>query len=161
MDKVPMTTAGYKRLDAELKERKQVKRPQIIAAIEEARAHGDLSENAEYHAAKEEQGLNEGRIAELESKVSRAQVIDPTTITNDKIVMGATVDLVDVDTDKEVTYVLVGPDEADIDRNLMSVTSPIGRALIGKEEGDEIAIKTPGGERGYEVIGVKYVEIEA
>ena len=161
MDKVPMTNTGYNRLDNELKERKQVKRPQIIDAISEARAHGDLSENAEYHAAKEEQGLNEGRISELESKISRAQVIDPLTVDSDRIVLSATVDLVDVDTDKEVTYILVGPDEADIDRNLMSVTSPIGRALLGKEEGDEITIKTPGGERCYEVLAVKYIEIAA
>lgn len=159
MDKVPMTNSGYDRLMAELKHIKNVERPRIITAIEEARAHGDLSENAEYHAAKEQQGLNEARIAELESKLSRAQVIDPTKLNSDKIVLGATVELVNIDTDKKITYILVGADEADLDNGLISVSSPIGRALLGKEEGDDVIVKAPGGDHEYEVESVRFVAL--
>jgi transcription elongation factor GreA len=161
MDKVPMTSHGYDKLMAELKQIKNVERPRIITAIEEARAHGDLSENAEYHAAKEQQGLNEARIAELEAKLSRAQVIDPAKLSGDKIVLGATVTLEDMDSGKEITYVLVGADEADLDNGLISVTSPIGRALLGKSEGDEAIVKAPSGNREYEVIAVKFQAIAA
>ena len=151
MERVPMTVYGYDRLNAELKDLIKVQRPDIIAAIEEARGHGDLKENAEYHAAKEKQGFIEGRIAELESKLSRAEVIDPMKVKGEKIVLGATVTLVDVDTDKTVTYALVGPDEADLEAGRISTTSPLGRALLGKSEGDEVTVAAPGGKRVYEV----------
>lgn len=160
MDKVPMTTGGYKKLDAELKRLETKDRPDIIKAIEEARAHGDLSENAEYHAAKEQQGFIESRIAELKGVISHAQVIDPTKINSSKIVLGATVELVDCDTDKEITYALVGADEADIDQGLISITSPVGRALLGKEEGDEVSVSAPSGKRVYEILSVVFKEIE-
>ncbi|NBV54768.1 MAG: transcription elongation factor GreA, partial [Proteobacteria bacterium] len=132
MERVPMTIYGYERLSAELKQLQRVERPALAVAIDEARSHGDLKENAEYHAAKERQGIVEGRIQELESKLSRAEVIDPTKLKGGKIMLGATVKLVDVDTDKAVTYVLVGADEADLERGLISTSSPIGRALLGK-----------------------------
>jgi transcription elongation factor GreA len=159
MDKVPMTTYGYSKLSAELKNLETVERPNIIEAIEEARAHGDLSENAEYHAAKEQQGFIESRIAELKGKLGHAQVIDPMQISGVKAVMGATITVVDVDTDKEFTYVLVGPDEANIDLGLISVTSPIGRAFLGKVEEDEATVQAPNGERVYEVLNVEFKEI--
>lgn len=161
MERVPMTTYGLKKMEQELKHLQDVERPAIIEAIEEARAHGDLKENAEYHAAKEKQGFIEGRIAELKDKTSRAQVIDPTTINSDKIVLGATVKVVDCDSDKEMTYVLVGPDEADIDKGLLSTTSPIGRSLLGKSVGDEIVVRAPGGEREYEITDISFIEITA
>ncbi|MBI1308273.1 MAG: transcription elongation factor GreA [Proteobacteria bacterium] len=159
MERVPMTIYGYEKLSAELKQLLHVERPAIIAAINEARSHGDLKENAEYHAAKEKQGFIEGRIAELESKVSRAEVIDPTKLKGGKIVLGATVTLVDVDSDKSVTYALVGPDEADLEKGNISTTSPIGRALLGKAEGDEVTVQAPGGKRVYEVEKVAFTAI--
>lgn len=151
-----MTKAGAEKLKAELAYLKGEKRHKIIATIEEARAHGDLSENAEYHAAKEDQGLNEAKIKDLEDKLARAQVIDPSTINVEKIVFGATVTMVDADTEKEVTYQIVGEDEADIAAGKISVTSPIGRALIGREEGDIAVVKAPGGYREYEIQGIVY-----
>ncbi|RYD49736.1 MAG: transcription elongation factor GreA [Verrucomicrobiaceae bacterium] len=159
MERVPMTTYGYERLSAELRDLMKVQRPHIIAAIEEARGHGDLKENAEYHAAKEKQGFIEGRIAELESKLSRAEQIDPLKLKGEKIMLGATVTLVDVDTDKTVTYALVGPDEADLEAARISTTSPLGRSLLGKAKGDEVTVQAPGGKRVYEVDDVKYVAI--
>ncbi|MFA7557680.1 MAG: transcription elongation factor GreA [Hydrogenophaga sp.] len=136
---------------------KTVVRPRIIEAIAEARAHGDLKENAEYHAAREQQGFVEGRIKEIEGKLSNAQVIDPVTVsTNGKIVFGATVDLAEEDTGDEVTYQIVGEDEADIKKGCISVSSPVARALIGKQEGDVAEVRTPGGVRAYEIIGVRY-----
>lgn len=156
MERVPMTIYGYDRLNAELKDLQLVQRPAIIAAIDEARGHGDLKENAEYHSAKERQGFIEGRIAELESKLSRAEVIDPTKMKGDRIVLGATVTMVDVDTDKTVTYALVGPDEADLEAGRLSTTSPIGRALLGKSSGDEVTVHAPAGKRVYEVEKVEF-----
>ncbi len=156
MQRVPMTKAGAEALRKELAWLKTEKRHQIIHAIEEARAHGDLSENAEYHAAKEDQSLNESRIAMLEDRLARAQVIDPAEIQSDKIVFGATVRLLDLDKDEEVIYHIVGEDEADIGQQKISVTSPIARALIGREEGDVTVVRAPGGEREYEITEVSY-----
>ena len=152
-----MTVAGQAKLEAELKQLLHVERPAIIAAIDEARGHGDLKENAEYHAAKEKQGFIEGRIADLENKLARAEVIDPSRMKGDKIMISATVKLVNTETDKEVTYVLVGPDEADLERGFLSVTSPIGRSLLGKSSGDEVTVQAPGGKHVYEVESVRYV----
>jgi transcription elongation factor GreA len=157
MERVPMTVRGAEQLRQELGERKSVKRPRIVEAIEVARAHGDLSENAEYHAAKEEQGHNEGRIAELEDKLARAHIIDPATIRAEKIVFGATVSLIDLEAGSEVEYQIVGVDESDIKQGRVSITSPIARALIGKEEGDTVVVRAPSGEREYEVQEVRYV----
>jgi len=157
MERVPMTVRGAEQLRQELADRKSVKRPQIVQAIETARAHGDLSENAEYHAAKEDQSLNEGRINELEDKLARAHVIDPTTIDAEKIVFGATVTLIDLDAGSEVEYQIVGVDESDIKQGRVSITSPIARALIGKEEGDTVVVRAPSGEREYEVQEVRYL----
>ena len=158
MNKVPVTVRGHEMLQEELKQLKSVDRPQVIQAIAEAREHGDLKENAEYHAAKEQQGFIEGRIKELEGKLSNLQVIDVTTVNaTGKVVFGATVDLLDVDADSEITYRIVGEDEADIKTGLISFTSPIARALIGKNEGDEIVFEAPGGQKNYEVIEVRYV----
>ncbi len=160
MNKVPMTTAGAARLREELHELKQVKRPQVIEAIAEARAHGDLKENAEYHAAREEQGFIEGRIQELEATLSQAEIIDIERLASScegRIVFGATVELLNIDTDEEVTYQIVGDIEADIKRGKISVKSPIARALIGKEEGDVASFDAPGGLREYEVVEVSYV----
>ena len=159
MERVPMTIYGFERLSAELRDLIRVQRPSITAAIEEARGHGDLKENAEYHAAKEKQGFVEGRIAELESKLSRADVIDPTKLKGGKIMLGATVKLIDVNTDKEVTYALVGPDEANFDKMRISTTSPIGQALLGKAQGDEVTVNAPGGKRVYEVETIEFKEI--
>tara|TARA_Y100000590_G_C15273388_1_gene845966 strand:- start:295 stop:720 length:426 start_codon:yes stop_codon:yes gene_type:complete len=139
---------------------KQVERPNIIEAIAEARSHGDLSENAEYHSAKEKQSFIEGRIQELEAKISTASVVDPLKINETKVVFGATVEVVDVDTDEEKTYSIVGQDEADIDKNLISVSSPIARAFIGKYEGDEATVTTPGGKRTFEIEKIEYKEIK-
>lgn len=153
-----MTLRGHQLLQDELKRLKSVDRPQVIQAIAEARAHGDLKENAEYHAAKEQQGFIEGRIKECEGKLSNLQVIDVTEIdAKGKIVFGCTVELLDLATDKETVYQIVGEDEADIKEGLISYTSPIARALIGKNEGDEIVFSAPGGEKEYEVISVKYI----
>jgi len=157
MNKYPMTVRGAELLREELQKLKSNDRPQVIQAIAEARAHGDLKENAEYHAAKDQQGFIEGRIKELEAKLSNLQVIDVTTIdAKGKIVFGSTVELMDLQADKEITYKIVGEDEADIGSGLISYTSPIARALIGKEEGDEISFSAPGGEKHYEVNGVTY-----
>ncbi len=154
----PMTLQGAEKLRSELSELKSVARPQVIQAIAEAREHGDLKENAEYHAAREQQGFIEGRIADIEAKLSNAQVIDILDLTpNGKIVFGATVELVNEDTGKEVTYQIVGDDEADIKENKISVNSPVARALIGKMEGDIASVDAPGGIIEYEVISVKYI----
>lgn len=156
--KVPITVAGAESLREELKRLKNVERPRIIEAIAVAREHGDLKENAEYHAAREQQSFVEGRIKEIEHKLSHAEVIDVTKMGNGgKVIFGATVDLLDIDNDDEVTYRIVGEDEADIKQGLISVTSPIARALIGKEEGDEATVNAPGGQRIYEVLEVRYV----
>ncbi len=157
MNRVPMTKLGAEKMREELAFLKSKKRHEIIAAIEEARAHGDLSENAEYHAAKEEQGMNESRIKSLEDRLARAEVIDPTTIKAEKVVFGATVTLVDAETEKEVIYQIVGEDEASIEEGKISITSPIARALIGREEGDIAVVHAPGGEREYEVVEIRYL----
>lgn len=158
MNKVPMTVAGEAALRAELEQLKKVDRPRISAAIAEAREHGDLKENAEYHAAREQQSFAEGRIMEIEGKLSNAQVIDVTAIAHTgKVIFGTTVDLVNVETDETVTYKLVGDDEADVKNNLISVSSPIARALIGKEEGDVVIVKAPGGDIEYEIDQVQHL----
>lgn len=151
-----MTAGGHAALEAELKQRQQVERPRIIQAISEARAHGDLSENAEYHSAKEQQSLNEGRIAELEDKLGRAEIIDVSKLTGTKIKFGATVTLVDEDTEEEKKYQIVGDMEADVKQGRISISSPIARALIGKDIGDTVEVMAPGGARSYEVIAVRY-----
>jgi transcription elongation factor GreA len=154
-----MTTKGAERLRKELKELKSVQRPRVIQAIAEAREHGDLKENAEYHAAREQQSFIEGRLKEIEAALSNADVIDVAKLgenANGKIVFGATVDLYDVASSKEVTYQIVGEMEADIKHNLISITSPIARALIGKSEGDEVEVQAPGGLREYEIVSVRY-----
>ncbi len=158
MSHPPMTAAGAARLRAELEELKSVKRPAVIAAIAEARAHGDLKENAEYHAAREQQGFIEGRIKQLEGELSHAQIIDISKLAaGDKIVFGATVDLVDTENDSEVTYQIVGDLEADIKHRRIAISSPIARALIGKHEGDEVTLEAPGGTHEFEIVGVRYV----
>nr|WP_163501641.1 transcription elongation factor GreA [Halomonas socia] len=158
MNKVPMTVAGEQRLREELDQLKGVERPKVINAIAEAREHGDLKENAEYHAAREQQGFIEGRIQEIEGKLSTAQVIDVTKLPKTgKVIFGVTVALLNLDTDDEVAYRIVGEDEADIKAGRISVTSPIARALIGKEEGDSVVVNTPGGEVEYEILGVEHL----
>nr|WP_273424015.1 transcription elongation factor GreA [Halomonas sp.] len=158
MNKVPMTVAGEKSLRDELNHLKSEARPQVIAAIAEAREHGDLKENAEYHAAREQQGFIEGRIQEIESKLSGAQVIDVTKLPKTgKVIFGVTVSLLNLDSDASVTYRIVGEDEADIKAGRISVTSPISRALIGKEEGDVVVAKTPGGDVEYEIESVEHL----
>jgi len=158
MSKVPLTARGAQKLREELQELKTVARPRVIAAIAEARAHGDLKENAEYHAAKEQQSFIEGRIAEIESKLSNAEVIDVATLNvQGRVVFGATVDLVNEETGAEVTYQIVGDDEADIKQGMISISSPIARALIGKEEGEIAAVQAPGGVKEYEVVAIRYV----
>ncbi|MEM9288584.1 MAG: transcription elongation factor GreA [Pseudomonadota bacterium] len=154
--RVPMLRSGFQSLEAELKRLKGEERPAVVQAIEEARAHGDLSENAEYHAAKERQGMIEARVTELEDKMSRAEVIDPSKLSGEKAIFGATVTLIDED-DKKVTYQIVGADEADVSSGRISYTSPIGRALIGKTVGDEVEVITPGGEKYYDVDAVQFV----
>ena len=156
MEKVPMTVSGFEQLKEELRRRQQEERPRIITAISEARAHGDLSENAEYHSAKEAQSLNEGRIGELEDLTARAEVIDVSKLSGDRVKFGATVKLVDEDTEEEKTYQLVGEPEADVRSGLVSITSPIARALIGKGVGDTVEVTTPGGGKSYEVVAVQY-----
>lgn len=158
MSRVPMTVRGAQRLRQELEELKSVKRPAVINAIAEARAHGDLKENAEYHAAREQQAFIEGRIKELEGSLSHAEVIDPAKLSaGTRIVFGATVDLLDLDNDDaEITYQIVGELEADIKQGWISITSPVARALIGKHEGDSVDIVVPGGTRSYEIAGVRY-----
>lgn len=151
MDKVPMTIAGHAALEAELKWRQAEERPRIILAIQEARAHGDLSENAEYSAAKEAQSLNEGRIAELEDKLGRADVIDTSKLSGDTVKFGATVSLIDEDTEEKKVYQIVGDMEADVKAGKVSISSPIARALIGKRKGDSVQVNTPGGGKSYEI----------
>lgn len=155
-EKVPMTVLGYQKLKDELKQRKTVDRPAITAAIEEARAHGDLSENAEYHAARERQSFNEGRIMELDSKLALAEIIDPTTLSGEKVLFGATVTIIDAETEESRTYQIVGVDEADSKENKISVTSPIARALIGKSVGDEVTVRSPKGETVFEIGEVQF-----
>ncbi|WP_372893379.1 transcription elongation factor GreA [Rhodosalinus sp.] len=155
MDKIPMTRAGHAALEAELKHLKSEERPAIIRAIAEAREHGDLSENAEYHSAREKQSFIEGRIKELEGVLGRADVIDPATLSG-AVKFGATVTLVDEDTDEEKTWQIVGEYEADVEKGLLNIKSPIARALIGKEEGDSVEVRTPGGEKTYEILSVRY-----
>ncbi len=152
-----MTAEGHQAILAEIKHLKSVERPKIIKAIAEARAHGDLSENAEYHAAKEQQGLTEARVADLEDMVGRAEVIDVSKLSGENVVFGATVVLVDEDTDEESSYQIVGEFEADVKNGKLSITSPIARALIGKEVGDSVEVATPGGGKSYEVLAVKFV----
>ena len=157
MAKVPMTIEGAERLKAELHRLRTIERPSVISAIAEARSHGDLSENADYDAAKERQGFIEGRISEVESKLANAQVIDPASIDADgRVVFGATVDLEDAESGDTVTYQIVGDDEADIKHGKISVSSPIARALIGKSEGDTADVQAPGGVRSYDVLAVRY-----
>ncbi len=155
MDKIPLTRAGFDKLDAELKHLKSVERPAIIRAIAEAREHGDLSENAEYHSAKEKQSFIEGRVKELEGVISLADVIDPTKLSG-TIKFGATVALVDEDTDEEKTYQIVGEYEADIENGKLNMKSPLARALIGKDEGDSVEVRTPGGVRSYEILSITF-----
>ncbi len=158
MNKFPLTVRGAEKLKAELNHLKREQRPQVIRAIEEARAHGDLKENAEYHAAREQQSFIEGRIKELEGKLSNAQVIDVTKINaNGKVVFGATVELIESGSGEEVVYQIVGDDEADIKHGMISVNSPIARALIGKEEGDVAVVDAPSGQRSYEIGEIRYV----
>ena len=157
MQRAPMTKTGSERLRAELEQLKSVDRPRVIAAIAEARAHGDLKENAEYHAAREQQGFIEGRIGQIEAALSTAQIIDPATLNaSGKVVFGAVVELEDSDNGGSVTYQIVGDLEADIKKNLIAVSSPIARAMIGKNEGDSFTFNAPAGERNYEIVGVRY-----
>jgi transcription elongation factor GreA len=155
MEKIPMTRRGFVALDDELKTLKSIERPAIIRAIAEAREHGDLSENAEYHSAREKQSFIEGRIKELEAMISLAEVIDPTKLSG-SIKFGATVNLLDEDSGEEKTYQIVGESEADIERNLLNVRSPLARALIGKDTGDSVDVVTPGGKRSYEIIAINF-----
>ena len=156
MEKIPMTAAGYTALEQELKHRQQVERPRIIQQITDARTHGDLSENAEYHAAKESQSINEGRIAELEDKLARAEVIDVSKLSGDTIKFGATVTLIDEDTDKKQVWQLVGEPEADAKAGRISITSPLARALIGKAKGASVEVVTPSGATAYEVKKIEW-----
>ncbi|MDE1567309.1 transcription elongation factor GreA [Aquabacter sediminis] len=156
MEKIPMTGDGYVALENELRHRQQVERPRIINAISEARAHGDLSENAEYHAAKEQQSLNEGRIAELEDKLSRAEVIDVSKLSGDTVKFGATVTLVDEDTEEEKVWQIVGDSEADAKAGRISISSPVARALIGKSKGASVEVVTPKGPRSFEIVSVRW-----
>jgi len=156
MDKVPMTATGFQRLQDDLKHLKGTERPAIIRAIAEAREHGDLSENAEYHAARERQSFIEGQIGEIEDKISRAEVIDASKLSGTTVKFGATVTLVDEDTDEEVSYQLVGEFEADINAGLLSITSPLARALIAKSVGDNIEVTTPGGSKAYEILKIEF-----
>jgi transcription elongation factor GreA len=158
MQKFPLTVKGAEKLRAELEELKSVVRPRIVAAIAEARAHGDLKENAEYHAAKEQQSFSEGRIKEIEAKLSNAQIIDVTSVhANGKVIFGATVEIENLDTGKVVTYQIVGEDEADIKHGRISVGSPIARALIGKEVEDVVIVKAPSGDIEYEILSIQYI----
>ena len=156
MDKIPMTAEGYSALEAELKHCQQVERPRIIQQITDARTHGDLSENAEYHAAKESQSLNEGRIAELEDKLARAEVIDVSKLSGDTITFGATVTLIDEDTDKKTVWHIVGEPEADAKKGKISITSPLARALVGKKKGVQVEVVTPGGAKAYEIVMIEW-----
>ncbi|MDP1738125.1 MAG: transcription elongation factor GreA [Caulobacter sp.] len=157
MEKVPMTAGGYSALDEELKRLKTLERPSVIAAISEARQHGDLSENAEYHAAKERQGWIEGRIAEIEDKIARAQIIDVSRLSGSQVKFGATVTVVDEDTEDEGRYQIVGEHEADVKQGRISLSSPLSRAMIGKEVGEVVEVNTPGGVKAYEILKVEWV----
>ena len=157
MEKVPMTKQGHAALNAELKELKEVVRPAVIKAIAEAREHGDLSENAEYHAAREKQSFTEGRIQELEGLIGRADVIDPAKMSGNTVKFSATVEIVDEETDEEKTYQIVGEAEANIEAGKLNMRSPLARALIGKEVGDSAEVKTPGGDRSYEILSIRYI----
>ena len=156
MERVPMTATGYQRLEAELKKLKSEERPAVIRAISEAREHGDLSENAEYHAARERQSFIEGRVREIEDKLGRAQVIDVDKLSGETVKFGAAITLVDEDTGEEVTYQLVGVDEADIAEGRLSITAPIARAVINKSVGDSVIVETPAGTKGYEIVSVDF-----
>ena len=156
MTKVPMTADGFGRLEEELRRLKQIERPAVIRAIAEARDHGDLSENAEYHAARERQSFIEGRVAELEDKISRAAVIDVSKLSGKQVMFGATVSVVDEDTDEKTVYQIVGEDEADVKSRRLSITSPLARALIGKTVGDTVEVTTPGGSKSYEITRVAF-----
>ena len=156
MEKMPITAEGLARLQEELRRLKTVERPEVIHWLEEARTHGDLSENAEYHAARERQSFIEGRVAELEDKIRRAEVIDVSKLSGKAVKFGATVDLVDVDTDEEVTFLIVGAEESDINSGKLSVTSPLARALIGKEVGETVEVSTPRGSKVYEILKVRF-----
>ncbi len=156
LEKVPMTAAGYAALEAEVKLLKTIERPRIIKAIAEARAHGDLSENAEYHAAKEQQGMNEARVADMEDKLSRADVIDVSKLSGDTVKFGAIVRIVDEDTEDELAYQIVGDFEADVKGGKIAINSPISRALIGKRKGDVVEVSTPRGHKSYEILEVKF-----
>ncbi|MDC1093314.1 transcription elongation factor GreA [Pelagibacteraceae bacterium] len=158
MDKEPITVNGLKDLKSELEDLKNIQRPKVVEAIAEARSHGDLKENAEYHAAKEQQGLIEGRVVAINDVIARANVIDVTKIENDgKVIFGSTVRVKDLETDKKISYKLVGQDEADIKKNLVFFRSPIGKAFIGKDKGEMVAVNTPSGERNFEIINVEYI----
>ena len=158
MEKEPITVKGLENLKSELEDLKNVQRPKVVAAIAEARSHGDLKENAEYHAAKEQQGLIEGRVLKINDLIARANVIDVTKIDNEgKVIFGSTISVQDLDTKKEISYRLVGQDEADISKNLIFYKSPIGRALIGKDKNDLVSVQTPSGERNFEIKDVKYI----
>ena len=158
MDKEPITVQGLKNIKSELEDLKNVQRPKVVAAIAEARSHGDLKENAEYHAAKEQQGLIEGRVLTINDLIARANVIDVTKIDDEgKVIFGTTVKVQDLETNKEISYKLVGQDEANISKNLIVYRSPIGKALIGKNKGETISVKTPSGERSFEIKNVKYI----
>ena len=157
MNKFPMTEDGLNRLKAELDRLKAVERPAVIKALSEAREHGDLAENAEYHAARERQSFIEGRVAELESKIRHAEVIDVSKLSGKAVKFGATVKLADEDTDEKMTYRIVGADESDIGSGLLSITSPLAQALIGKEKGDTVVVNTPRGAKSYEIMSVKYL----
>ena len=157
IEKVPMTLAGYERLVEELKQLKTVERPAIIKAIAEARDHGDLSENAEYHAARERQSFIEGRVMELEAKISLAEIIDVKKLSGKTVTFGATVTLADEDTDEETKYQIVGADESDIAKGLLSITAPLARALIGKSVGDSVEVVTPRGSKSYEIVKIRFV----
>ena len=156
MEKIPMTVLGFKTLEDEQRKLKYKNRPDVIKAIAEAREHGDLSENAEYHAAKELQSFIERRITELEDKIRRSDVIDVSNIKNDKIVFGATIELFDKKSEKELTYQIVGIDEANVEKGLISINSPVARALMGKKIGDSVNVKTPGGEMSYKILKIEY-----
>ena len=156
MEKIPMTVLGFKTLEDEQRKLKYKNRPDVIKAIAEAREHGDLSENAEYHAAKELQSFIERRITELEDKIRRSDVIDVSNIKNDKIVFGATIELFDKKSEKELTYQIVGIDEANVEKGLISINSPVARALMGKTIGDSVNVKTPGGEMSYKILKIEY-----
>ena len=158
MEKEPITISGLKHLKSELENLKNEQRPKVVAAIAEARSHGDLKENAEYHAAKEQQGLIEGRVVAINDLIARANVIDVTKIDNDgKVIFGSTVKLQDLEANKKITYKLVGQDEADIKKNLIFFKSPIGRALIGKDKGEMVIVNTPSGEKNFEILNVEYI----